>query len=111
MFCSVLVTSHVTLSPYKVSLWSFNSFEYQSYFESTAEAQAVFDEAKRKVELNASTVSNEVPPTNNFNLNNAIKLPELKLIKFDGSYSNYMNFRNLFILMIDCNATLPKSQK
>lgn len=78
---------------------------------SQPDAQAVFDEAKRKVELNASIVSNEVPPTNNFNLNNAIKLPEPKLIKFDGCYSNYMNFRNLFILIIDYNATLPRSQK
>lgn len=59
---------------------------------------------------NVSQSSNQTNVTNNVEVN-TIKLPNIQLPKFDGSYNNWLEFRDLYESLIHSNVSINNIQK
>lgn len=74
-----------------------------SFFSVVAEAKSLINS---KIEINQSLLS-----TQNTNTKLNVKLPNLSLPEFDGSYDKWFNFADTFHAVVDKNTDLAKVEK
>ena len=80
-----------------------DSFE-NSYFDAMVNASKILDAAHVNTRANANPVVAQLAQIN-------VKLPQLNLPNFDGSYGQWLTFYNTFNALIDKNTQLGKTEK
>ncbi|XP_044746498.1 uncharacterized protein LOC123308039 [Coccinella septempunctata] len=83
---------------------------YNRYYTSTAKAKKLIEKFKPADSDNSSIVIQANSSQNSQN-NGGIKLPDIKLPKFDGSFQTWLDFRDIFESLIHDNSSLNEIQK
>ncbi|XP_031334918.1 uncharacterized protein LOC116164833 [Photinus pyralis] len=88
----------------------------QKFFEATAKADCLLskiidtDRGLSSRGSPANSVANSIASSAR-SVKNSIKLPTIKLPKFDGKSENWLEFRDLYVSLIEENANLDEAQK
>lgn len=85
----------------------------RNYFSLIGDVQALCDNYNkiRNKSANGSVVgSNTNSGSNRFNQNPLVKLPPIKLPVFDGQYSNWLEFKDSFVALVDNDTALTNIQ-
>lgn len=87
-----------------------------SYFELVGKVKMTcnnfkFDESERSGLDNSSVASRHARSSKNNNFESAVKLPPIHIPTFNGSYENWLDFKEVFLSLVDKNNSLMDIQK
>ena len=81
------------------------------YFEAVTRAQRIIDRVSTASVAPSHSSVSASQENNNTNNHKGVKLPDIKLPVFDGSFGKWLKFRDSFISMIDENQRLDNIEK
>ena len=83
----------------------------ESFFKASGKLKQMISDASKESEIpNMSSTSNNVNNVNHID-NNNIKLPTINLPKFNGKYTSWLEFKDLYISLIHNNTKINAIQK